>query len=213
LSQLHDGYSNSPDPSFTTIIPAQWLARPSPEVAPALLGCYLVRKLPEGQRIRGLIVETEAYGPGDPACHGYRRRTPRNEVMFGPAGYSYVYLIYGMYYCLNVVTDADNTPSAVLIRALALESMPEWIPEQKKRTPHRIASGPGLVCQALKIDRSHHGVFLGDPSSLWLEFPNCKDTSPSLPVVATTRIGLTQGKDIPWRWYIQGHPAVSRFKT
>jgi DNA-3-methyladenine glycosylase len=109
------------------IVEPNWLARPSTEVAPDLVGCTLVRQLSDGNILRGMIVETEAYGPGDPACHAYRRRTQRNWVMFGPPGITYVYLIYGMYYCLNIVTDQDEVPSAVLIRALHLESLPTGV--------------------------------------------------------------------------------------
>jgi DNA-3-methyladenine glycosylase len=92
--------------SINEIVDASWLARPSPNVAPELIGCTLVRQLPNGEQIRGMIVETEAYETGDPACHAYRRRTPRNGVMFGPAGISYVYLIYGIYHCLNILTSS-----------------------------------------------------------------------------------------------------------
>ena len=106
------------------IVDPSELVYPSTQVAPQLLGCTLVRQLANGEQIRGLIVETEAYGPDDPACHAYRRRTPRNVAMFSPAGVSYVYLIYGMYCCLNVVTDVEDVPSAVLIRALQLKSLP-----------------------------------------------------------------------------------------
>jgi DNA-3-methyladenine glycosylase len=136
------------------IVDPSELAVPSIQVAPELLGCTLVRQLPDGEQIRGLIVETEAYAPDDPACHAYRRRTPRNTVMFGPAGVSYVYFVYGMYCCLNIVTDLEGIPSAVLIRALQLESLPVSILAKlehtqpltpKQRT--RLASGPGKLCR------------------------------------------------------------------
>ena len=110
--------------TFSQIVEPNWLARPSTSVAPDLLGCTLVRQLPNGEIIRGLIVETEAYAPGDPAFHAYRRRTNRNDVLFGLSGRSYIYLIYGIYHCFNIVTDQDGIPSAVLIRALQLLSLP-----------------------------------------------------------------------------------------
>jgi DNA-3-methyladenine glycosylase len=190
-----------------------WLSRPSIEVAPDLLGCTLVRQFPDGQTLRGLIVETEAYAPGDPACHAYRRKTPRNTVMFGAAGMSYVYLIYGVYHCLNVVTDLDGVPSAVLIRALQLESIPDWISPQQAKKPHRVAAGPGKLCRSLHIDISLTAQPFQPGSPLGLEHrsPNFQtryDTQ-KLQFVQTTRIGLTQGAEIPWRWYIKDCPAVS----
>ena len=129
-----------------------WLARPATEVAPLLLGCVLVRQLPNGQIIRGAIVETEAYAVGDPAFHAYKSRTSRNSVVFGAPGISYVYLIYGIYHCFNVVTDLEGVPSAVLIRALQLESVPEGENLQK------FAAGPGKLCRAMQIDRSLNGI-------------------------------------------------------
>jgi DNA-3-methyladenine glycosylase len=183
-----------------------WLARPSPEVAPDLLGCTLVRQFPDGQTVRGLIVETEAYAPGDPACHAYRRKTARNAVMFGVAGMSYVYLIYGMYHCLNVVTDLDGVPSAVLIRALQLETIPEWIDPKQSKKPHLVAAGPGKLCRSLHIDLTLTAQPFQVRSPLWLEHRTA-----DFPLIQTTRIGLTQGADIPWRWYIKDCPAVSRF--
>ncbi len=195
-----------------------WFNRPSPEVAPDLLGCSLVRRLPDGQVVRGVIVETEAYAPGDPACHAYRRRTPRNSIMFGPAGQTYVYLIYGMYHCLNVVTDADGLPSAVLIRALQLDAIPNWIsPNSKsgaKLKVDRIAAGPGKLCQSLQIDLSLTAKELHPTQPLWIEHRSPQfvtDYSQNrVSFVQTTRIGLTQGVDIPWRWYVKGCPAVSK---
>lgn len=196
------------------VLSSDWFARPSTAVAPDLIGCTLARRLPDGAIWRGLIVETEAYMPGDPACHAYRRRTDRNAVMFGVAGMTYVYLIYGMYYCLNVVTDLDGVPSAVLIRALQLETIPPWIDPQKEPKPHRVAAGPGKLCRALKIDLSLTAHPLQFDQPLWLEPRTLKFQQTleetTIALVQTTRIGLTQGADLPWRWYLSNCPAVSK---
>jgi len=201
-------------PNSLHSVDQEWLSRPSPEVAPDLIGCMLVRQLPDGTVLRGLIVETEAYAPDDPACHAYRRRTARNEVMFGPAGLSYVYLIYGIYHCLNIVTDLDGLPSAVLIRALQLDAFPPWISIQEKQKLHRLAAGPGKLCQALQIDRSLNGTLLQLHAPLWLEHrhPSLPHqlNSGQLPLTQTTRIGLTEGVELPWRWYLTNSPAVSK---
>jgi len=183
---------------------ALWLSRPADEVAPQLLGCTLVRKI-DGIEYRCIIVETEAYAPGDPACHAYRKRSDRNAAMFGKAGLVYVYLIYGIYHCLNIVTDQDGVASAVLIRALALDKIPPWIAPNKSK---RLGSGPGKLCRALKIDRTLNGMTLTPQSDLWLEIEQ-KSLENPLKIIQTTRIGLTKGVDIPWRWYIEGHPDVS----
>ena len=189
------------------IVEPNWLARPSTEVAPDLIGCTLVRQLPDGTRLRGMIVETEAYGPNDPACHAYRSRTERNLVMFGPAGRTYVYLIYGIYYCLNIVTDLDEVPSAVLIRALQLDAVPSWVTLREPLKPYRIAAGPGKLCRVLQIDRSLNGQVLELGEPLWLE--HCHPQfQPDL--IQTTRIGLTKGADLPWRWYLNNCLAVSK---
>ncbi|MEB3882755.1 DNA-3-methyladenine glycosylase [Lyngbya sp. CCY1209] len=191
------------------IVDASELARPSPEVAPDLLGCTLVRRMPDGSEIRGAIAEVEAYEAGDPACHGYRKRTLRNAAMFGEAGRSYVYLIYGMYHCLNIVTDRPGMASAVLLRALHLTSPPEeMIPTSTRREkPHRLAAGPGKLCRVLQIDRSFDGLPLSPESSLWLER---RDQNFDAEIVQTTRIGISKGTDLPWRWYLADSPAVSK---
>ncbi len=203
-------------------ISPSWLTRSSTAVAPDLIGCTLVRQLSDGTVWRGLIVETEAYAPDDPACHAYRRRTDRNWVMFGPAGMTYVYLIYGMYHCLNVVTDRDGVPSAVLIRALQLETIPPWVVgavSQPQNRPqalklHRVAAGPGKLCRALKIDLGLTAQPLQPGQPLWLEHRNDmfqqQIDAAALTLVQTTRIGLTQGVDLPWRWYLADCPAVSK---
>ena len=198
----------------TQIVESFWLARPSTSVAPDLLGCSLVRQFPDGERIRGIIVETEAYGPGDPACHAYRQRTLRNEVMFGPAGMSYVYLIYGMYHCFNVVTDAEGVASAVLIRALQLDPVPKefaGIPEKKRS---RLAAGPGKLCKVLEIDRTLSGFPLVSGQPLRLEhrsehFQQAVEEG-TINFVQTTRIGISQGIDLSWRWYVGNSKAVSQ---
>ncbi|WP_254564810.1 DNA-3-methyladenine glycosylase [Oscillatoria sp. HE19RPO] len=195
-----------------TIVEPEWLARPSTEVAPALIGCTLVRQLPDGPQIRGTIAETEAYQPGDPASHAYRSRTPRNQAMFGPPGTIYVYLIYGMYHCLNIVCDRPGVPSAVLIRALQLDIMPQGL--QKKEKLSRIAAGPGKLCRTLEIDRSLNDRPLQPGGPLCLEhrtpeFQQQLDQG-TLSLVQTTRIGISVGTDLPWRWYLANSLSVSK---
>jgi len=197
-------------------IATPWLSRPSLAVAPDLLGCQIVRQWADGRCLRATIVETEAYAPGDPACHAYRRETPRNRVMFGPAGYSYVYLIYGMYHCFNVVTDQDRVPSAVLIRAVELETVPPWLAKMQQERqgsrraerPARWGAGPGKLCRLLDIDRRFTEQPLTPASGLWLTHRPAPPDPAS--VVQTTRIGLSQGTDLPWRWYLKASPAVSK---
>lgn len=198
---------------FNQIVEPDVLARPSTEVAIDLLGCSLVRQLPDGQILRGMIVETEAYAPGDPAFHAYRRLTPRNQVLFGLAGRTYIYLIYGMYHCFNIVTDREGVPSAVLIRALQFESLPAGVDIAGKKL-HTVAAGPGKLCRVLQIDRSLNGTILQPGEPLWLEhrrpeFQQQLDAQ-AVTIVQTTRIGLSQGIDLPWRWYLHPCPAVSR---
>lgn len=192
-----------------------WLSRPATEVAPDLVGCTLIRQTAEGEILRGTIVETEAYTPDDPAMHAYRRKTPRNQVMFERSGVAYVYRIYGIYHCLNVVTDLEGIPSAVLIRALALEIIPSWIVDPKERNhPHRIAAGPGKLCRSLGIDTTLNGTHFAPGQSLWLEHrtPEFQTqlSQQQLSLRQTTRIGLTQGTALPWRWYLTPCSAVSK---
>jgi DNA-3-methyladenine glycosylase len=202
------------------VIPTEWFDRSAVSVAPDLIGCTLVRQLPDGTQLRGLIVETEAYQEGDPACHAYRKQTKRNQIMFGAPGFVYVYLIYGMYHCVNIVTDRVGTPSAVLIRALELT--PETLRTillKPKQKPVRAAAGPGKLCQAMQINLDLYGTKLELGQAMWLEhrvstpesvWPANLDLS-SIELTQTTRIGLTQGLDLPWRWYLTGCQAVSKF--
>ena len=187
------------------ILDATWFGRSAIEVAPDLIGCTLVRQFPDGRQIHGLIVETEAYQEGDPACHAYQKKTKRNWIMFGPPGFVYVYLIYGRYHCVNFVTDRDGFASAVLIRALLLENF-ETTRLKPKETIDRVAAGPGKLCDVLEIDLSLYGTTLELGSPLWVKGRSLQNPK----LVQTTRIGLTQGMDLPWRWYLQGCQAVSK---
>lgn len=191
-----------------SIIAPDWCDRPSIEVAPDLIGCQLIRQLPDGPLIRSLIVETEAYAPGDPACHAYGGKSKRNAAMFGPPGHSYVYLIYGMYHCLNVVTENIGIGSAVLIRALELDVIPPQLTPKQTAKPHRIAAGPGKLCRALEVDRQLDGVRYHPDSGIWLEHRPSQISSNDL--IQTTRIGITKAAERPWRWYLNKSQSVSK---
>jgi len=138
-----------------SVLPRSYFNRPTRTVARSLVGKYLIRCI-DGRILAGKIVEVEAYvGSQDRACHAAKGRTQRTEVMFGPAGVAYVYLIYGMYHCLNVVTEREEFPSAVLIRAIELNG--------------ELIDGPGRLCRALEIDRRLNRVDLTIGESLWFE--------------------------------------------
>lgn len=176
------------------------------EVAPRLLGSYLVREL-DGRKLVGRIVEAEAYDQADAASHSYRGRTPRTEVMFGPAGHLYVYFSYGMHYCCNIVTGPEGHGSAVLIRAVEpLEGL-----EVMKLLRHGVAerqltNGPGKVCQALGIDKRFNGHDLRTaPLVLVL-----KEPLPADRITQGTRVGITKAVAEPWRFYIKDSPFVSK---
>lgn len=171
--------------------------RPTLRVARALIGCILVHDV-GGVTRRGRIVETEAYvGTGDRACHASKGRTKRTEVMFGPPGHAYVYLIYGMYHCLNVVTETDGRAAAVLIRAV----------EPLDGISGENASGPGRLCRVFGVDRSRDRADMTAPPLFVTE-------RVGRPRIATSpRIGVgyagTWAKK-PWRFFDATSAAVSR---
>ena len=182
--------------------------QPTVEVARQLLGKYLVRIGAAGVRA-GMILETEAYvGPEDKASHASRGRTPRTSVMFGPAGFAYVYLVYGMHHCLNVVTEQEGYPAAVLIRAVEpSEGMALMQKERPAPDVRRLTNGPGKLCQAFGIDRRLNGLDMCGEAL----FVEDRDTR-LVDIVVTTRVGVDYAgpwKDKPWRFYIAGHPGVS----
>ena len=178
-------------------------------VARALLGAVLVHDAPEG-RTAGRIVETEAYLWGDPACHAYRRKTARNAVMFGPPGHAYVYQIYGMHHCVNIVTAPEGVGEAVLVRALEPLEGIELM--QRRRGLDKLTDlckGPGRLVQAMGITRAMNGSSLvSGPISIW-----SPDTAPIFSkkssIVVTTRIGITQGADLPYRFHLPDNRFVS----
>ncbi len=168
------------------------------KVAPELLGKSIVIQSKKRKNKTGLIVEVEAYTNNDPACHAARGKTPRNEVMFGPAGFSYVYFIYGMYFCLNFITEKKDIPGAILIRALE-------IPDED----NRIASGPGKLCRYLKITKDHNKLDCCNSSSP-LIVTESRLLKNDFSIVQSKRIGISQGANFPWRWYIKDNPSVSK---
>lgn len=164
-----------------------------------LVGKLVVRDLPEG-RITGRIVETEAYLPGDAACHAFRGITPRNRSLFLPAGHAYVYRAYGTSWMLNVSGGPQGVGAGVLIRALQpLEGTP-LMRRARGNVPERdLARGPGRLAAALAVDRSLDGIDLTEPGPLWL----ATDDAPHGEIGISERIGITKDAHRPLRFYLR----------
>jgi DNA-3-methyladenine glycosylase len=180
--------------------------RPSLKVARELLGKYLVVQK-DGRLLSGKIVETEAYiGFKDPASHAYKGMTPRNEVMFGYPGYAYVYLTYGMHHCLNLVTERNGYPAAVLIRALEPADGVELMKKRRgSQNLKDLTSGPAKLCKALGIDRKLNGA------DLCSDLIYVEDRGEVIKKIASSsRIGIKEGKKKNWRFYIKNNEFVSR---
>lgn len=176
------------------------------EVAPRLLGCYLVREL-NGEEVVAKIVETEAYDQTDVASHSYRGITPRTEVMFGAAGHLYVYFTYGMHYCCNVVVGPPGHGAAVLVRAVEPVEGAEVMSQNRGGLGGvQIANGPAKLCYALGIDKAMNGHDLHTPPLRLI----INEPVPQTGIVQTTRVGLSKGKKVPWRFYIKNNGYVSR---
>lgn len=178
-------------PKLNVVYKESFFARSTLDVAPQLLGSILCRRLPNEQILWAPIVEVEAYTSDDPACHAFRGQTKRCEVMFGPGGYSYVYFIYGMYNCLNVVTEPAGQAGAILIRAIGTDG----------------GNGPGKLCKTWGITREHNARNLMDASGgLWLA------KGPKIPedqIGQSIRVGITQAQDRMWRFYLKDNEFVS----
>ncbi|WP_024615341.1 DNA-3-methyladenine glycosylase [Clostridium sp. Ade.TY] len=188
-------------------------------LAKDLLGKVLVREI-DGKVIKSRIVETEAYiGKGDKACHAYNgRRTKRTETLYLEGGVAYIYLIYGMYNCLNVVTGIKEEAEAVLIRALEPLSEIDYISNNRfnksyeeltKAQKLALTNGPGKLCKALSIERDLNETKLYEKGSLYLIDDGFKDFN----IVETKRIGIDYAEeaiDFPWRFYIEGNKYISK---
>jgi DNA-3-methyladenine glycosylase len=189
----------------------EFYQQPTLQMARDLLGKRLVRVL-NGQRLSGIIVETEAYiGEADGACHASRGRTARTEVMYGPPGHAYVYFIYGMHHCFNVVTEEEGFPAAVLIRALEpLEGLERMRRHRPGRPDDQLTNGPGKLCAALAIDRTLNGVDLCISQVFFIEEGR---TVADEEIATGPRIGIRSdevARSRPWRFYIKGNRCVSR---
>jgi DNA-3-methyladenine glycosylase len=184
----------------------RFLGRPSTAVAPELLGHLLVRRLATGEELRARIVETEAYAQDDPASHAYRGVTPRNGVMFGPAGRLYVYFTYGMHHCMNVVTGPVGEGCAVLLRAAEpLEGLAAMGHARGTDRVRDLCRGPARLAQAFAVDRSFDGADLIDGNDVWLERGGSVDAAD---LRSGPRVGIRAGVDRPWRFWVDG-PWVS----
>lgn len=184
----------------------EFYTRPTLTVAKELLGKHFVRVY-QGEKLVARIVEVESYiGEDDPACHARFGATDRNRVMYGIGGFSYVYFIYGMYNMLNVVTESEGSPAAVLIRALEPVSGIETMKKLRRSDSMRsLTNGPGKLCMALGIDTSHSGIDLTGSEMFILN----GDRS-ALKIASSTRIGIKDGTNRPWRFFEMGNRFVSR---
>lgn len=181
-------------------------ARNTLRVSRDLLGKILAVRA-GGRWSAGRIVETEAYRKNDPACHAYVGKTPRNSILFGEPGRVYVYFIYGMYEMLNLVTEPEGHPGAVLIRALE----PVFgIEKMRARRPHiqsvrDLANGPGRLARAMGVELKDKGELAVGPNYFVLD-----DGFAAESITASPRVGISQGSELYWRFYLTGHPCVSK---
>jgi DNA-3-methyladenine glycosylase len=199
-------------PSYQPL-PLDFYSRPTLKVARDLLGCRLVRYC-QGHRLSGMIVETEAYiGQRDRACHARAGKTPRTAVMFGPAGVVYVYFTYGMHWMLNVITEEEGFPAAVLIRAIEpLEGIPVMQQWRDGKELRQLCNGPAKLTQALSVGRAENGLDLCAPGSpLYIE-PAVHFKKNQIATATRIGIGATPEPWLskPWRFFVKNNPFVSR---
>lgn len=183
--------------------------RPTLTVAKDLLGKYIVRNFGK-KTMAGMIVETEAYlGEKDPASHAYHGITKRNEVMFRQGGHLYVYFTYGMHFCANVVTEKSGKGRAVLIRAIEpVEGIKFMMKNRKMRGDVNLTNGPAKFCEAFMINRSHNGISLLGNNIFITKGRSIKNSQ----IISAKRIGIKNGTEKPWRFYIKDNIFVSKTK-
>lgn len=164
--------------------------------------------LPGGERLAARIVETEAYGPEDPASHAFRGKTARNAVMFGPPGHLYVYFTYGMHFCMNAVTGDRGVGGAVLLRAgEPTDGLAEMATRRGLEDPRRLCSGPAKLAQAFGVARAEDGVDLATGAEgIWIA---AGSPVASAEIVRGPRVGIRVGLDLAWRFRIRDDPFVS----
>ncbi len=192
------------------ILPVSFYSRSTLKVLENLIGKVLVRKSEEGLT-SGVIVEAEAYtGEDDPASYAFSGRTKRSEILYGPPGRAFIHFTYGMHHMLNLVTEREEFPAAILIRALEPR---EGISLMKKRRQTEelinLCSGPAKICQAFGIDRSHNGVSLSSSRSPLFINDGERREKRKEELIWTSRIGIGEGKDRLWRAYLKGSPFIS----
>jgi DNA-3-methyladenine glycosylase len=183
-------------------LPKKFYLGPTLSVAKALLGKVLFTRI-NGKLTGGIIVEVEAYRSDiDQAAHSYQNRSKRTEVMFWEGGYCYVYLIYGMHYCVNVVTERKDFGAAVLIRAIEpLVGIKTMRKRRKLANDHNLANGPAKLCQALAIDKRLWGEKLYRSRKIWIAQNPIKVRRK---ILTSKRIGITKSVNLPWRFYFEG---------
>ena len=188
-------------------LPRKFYNRSTIDVAIELLGCSLI-SYTNGIKTGGMIVETEAYiGEDDPACHAFRGLTPRNEVMYGPPGYLYVYFTYGNHFMMNVVTQKNGYPSAVLLRGVEPKLNTEVMAERRGIDDlYNISSGPGKLTKALNVTKDQNGIDLKGSEIYLLDL-----SKGQYDIYASPRIGIGEyGTDRLWRFFIKDNSHVSR---
>jgi DNA-3-methyladenine glycosylase len=210
------------------LIPRDFFARPSVEVAPDLLGCVLEHETPDGL-VAVELTEVEAYaGRSDPASHAYRGKTQRNAVMFGPPGHAYVYFTYGMHFCVNMVCLGEQgSASAVLLRAGAIIAGEDLARARRTRgpvsegpvseggariAPRDLARGPARLCRALGIDRALDGADVCVAGAPLRMLSGEGKPARSAKIATGPRVGVSSAAEIPWRFWYEGDPTVSVYR-